>query len=40
MEYLDKVLESALKDPDMNVIPYDVTKDMLFEGIKKIESLV
>lgn len=38
-EYLDKVLESALKDPDMNVIPYEVTKDMLFEGIKKIETL-
>lgn len=37
--YLDKVLESALKDPDMNVIPYEVTKDMLFEGILKIENL-
>lgn len=38
-EYLDKVLESALADPDMNVIPYEVTKDMLFEGIEKIENL-
>ena len=38
--YLDKVLDSALKDPDMNVIPYEVTKDMLFEGILKIENLL
>ena len=38
--FLDKVLESALKDPDMNVIPYKVTKDMLFDGILKIENLI
>ena len=37
-KYLDKVLESALNDPDMNVIPYEVTSDMLFEGIRKIEN--
>ena len=38
-EILDKVLESALNDPDMKVIPYEVTKDMLFEGIKTVENL-
>ena len=38
-EYLDEILKSALKDPDMKVIPYEVTEDMLFEGIKLIEEL-
>ncbi len=38
-QYLDTVLEGALADPDMKVIPYKVTKEMLFEGIKTIESL-
>ena len=38
-EYLDGILKSALKDPDMKVIPYEVTEDMLFEGIKIIEEL-
>ena len=37
--YLDKVLQSALNDPDMRVIPYEITKDMLFAGIKAIEEL-
>lgn len=37
--YLDKVLISALNDPDMKVIPYEVTADMLFEGIKTVETL-
>lgn len=38
-ELLDKVLESALSDPDMKVIPYEVTKDMMFEGILVIENM-
>ena len=38
-KYLNKVLESALADPDMKVIPYEVTADMLFDGIKIIENL-
>ena len=38
-KFLDKALASALKDPDMKVIPYEVTADMLFEGIKIIENL-
>ena len=38
-EYLDNVLKSALKDPDMKVIPYEVTKDMLFEGILTVENM-
>lgn len=38
-EYLDGVLNSAIADPDMKVIPYEVTADMLFDGIIKIENL-
>lgn len=38
-ELLDKVLESALSDPDMKVIPYEVTKDMMFKGILVIENM-
>ncbi len=37
-EFLDTVLKSALKDPDMKVIPYIVSEDMLFEGIRKVEN--
>ena len=37
-DFLDKVLESALNDPDMKVIPYTVTKDMLFDGILAVEN--
>ncbi len=38
-DYLDTVLKSALSDPDMKIIPYEVTADMLFEGIKAVETL-
>ena len=37
--YLDNVINSALKDPDMKVIAYDVSADMLFDGIVKVENL-
>ena len=37
-EYLEPVLKSALADPDMKVIPYKVTEDMLYEGIMKMEN--
>lgn len=36
---LDFVLNSAIQDPDMKVIPYEVTPDMLFKGIKIVEDL-
>lgn len=39
IDYLDVVLESSLNDPDMQVIPYPVTKQMLFEGISVIEKM-
>ncbi len=35
----DKVLSSAIADPDMEVIPYKITEDMLFDAIIKTESL-
>lgn len=38
-EYLQPVLFSALKDPDMKVIPYEVSDDMLYRGILEIEKL-
>ncbi len=38
-EYLKTSVESALHDPDMKVIPYEVTADMLFDGIEAVENL-
>ena len=38
-EYLDSVLESALNDPDMEVIPYKVTKEMIFNALVKAEKM-
>lgn len=35
----EKVLSSAVNDPDMEVIPYDITKDMIFDAIIKAENL-
>lgn len=35
----EKVLDGALNDPDMEVIPYKITKDMLFDAIQKTEIL-
>ena len=34
------VLESAVKDPDMKVIPYKITPQMIFEAIVKVEELM
>ena len=36
---LSKVLAATLKDPDMEVIPYEITADMLYNAILKTESL-
>lgn len=35
--FLEPVLKSALADPDMRVIPYEVTEDMLYNGIIAME---
>lgn len=37
-ENLDKVFEATLKDPDMEVIPYEITKDMLYDAVLKVEN--
>ena len=34
------VLESAVKDPDMKVIPYKITPEMIFEAITTVEELM
>ena len=36
---LTKAIDSALKDPDMEIIPYEITADMLFDAILRTESL-
>ena len=33
------VLEAAINDPDMKVIPYKITPEMIFEAIAKVEEL-
>lgn len=38
-EILYPCLTSAIKDPDMEVIPYTITEDMLFEAICKVEEM-
>ncbi|SKC40649.1 iron-containing alcohol dehydrogenase family protein [Maledivibacter halophilus] len=38
-KYLNKVLENTVIGPDMEYLPYEVTKDMVFEGIQKLEKL-
>lgn len=35
----EKVLEGAVNDPDMEVLPYEITKDMIFDAILKAENL-
>ncbi len=36
-EYLLPVLRATLKDPDMNVVPYEITEKMIFDAIVKME---
>ena len=36
--YLIPVLKATLKDPDMNVIPYPITEEMIFDAIVKMED--
>ncbi len=37
-EYLTPVLKATLKDPDMNVIPYEINEEMIFDAIVKMED--
>lgn len=38
-DYLEPVLASTLKDPDMKIIPYEITKEMIFDAIVKMEKM-
>ncbi len=38
-EYLKEVLKETVTGPDMEHIPYPVTEDMIFEGMKVVEEL-
>ncbi len=38
-EYLEPVLENTVKGHDMEYLPYAVTKDMVFEGIQRLEEI-
>ena len=35
----EKVLPAALKDPDMEIVPYEITEDMLYNAILEAEGL-
>lgn len=37
-ENLERVLESTLKDPDMEVVPYEITADMIYDAIIALEE--
>lgn len=37
-EHLLPVLSSTLKDPDMKVVPYEITEKMIFDAIAKMEE--
>lgn len=38
-EIMDKVIAATIKDPDMEVIPYKITEEMLYSAILQTESL-
>ena len=38
-ETLDRVFSATLSDPDMEVVPYEITADMLFDAILETERL-
>lgn len=37
-DYLMPVLKATLKDPDMNVVPYEINEEMIFNAILKMEE--
>lgn len=39
LSYLDKVLQETIDGPDMEYLPYEVTKEMIFEAIQIVEGL-
>ncbi len=38
-DFLEPVLLSTLKDPDMKLVPYEITKEMIYDAIIKAEKL-
>lgn len=36
---LEKVIDSALSDPDMELTPYEITKEMLYDAIIEVENM-
>lgn len=38
-EFLEPVLQSALNDPDMKIVPYEITADMIYAAIMTAEKL-
>ena len=37
---LEEVLEETVNGPDMEHLPYSVTKDMVFDAIQKLEEIL
>ena len=37
-EYLKPILKATLNDPDMKVVPYEITEEMIFDAIVKMEE--
>lgn len=37
-EYLKPILKATLNDPDMKVVPYEITEEMIFAAIVKMEE--
>lgn len=37
--YLDSVLQETIDGPDMECLPYKITKDMVFDGIQTVENI-
>ncbi len=36
---MENILEETVTGPDMEHLPYEVTKDMVYKGILKVETL-
>ncbi len=36
---LKPIFEATLKDPDMKVVPYEITEEMIFDAIEKMEAV-
>ena len=38
-EHLETVLKETVAGPDMEHIPYEITEDMVFEAMQKVERI-